>query len=229
MNIALFDLDHTLLPIDSDFTWSTFTNDQGWTEPEKTRQENEYFYQQYKARTLDMNAYVSFVTRPLHGLAPAALAAIQQQYAREYIAAHILPPALELLAQHRAAGHTLALTTATNRFIAQPIGQMLGFAPENILCTELEYDAAGHITGRVAGTANLGEGKLVNFAHWLRQRGLDWGDVQLHFYSDSMNDLPMLEKAQHPVATNPEPRLRALAAERGWPVIDLFAQEEQQS
>ncbi len=223
--LAVFDLDHTLLPIDSDYTWSSFTNAQGWTDPEKTRQENEHFYAQYKARTLDMNAYVAFVTRPLHGRSPQQLQAIQQQYARECIAPYILPPALDLLATHRAQGHTLVLTTATNRFIAQPIGQMLGFAPEDILCTELQYDAAGHITGQVAGTPNLGAGKLQSLDGWLRARDLDWANAHIHFYSDSLNDLPLLEKAQQPVATNPEPALRALAQQRGWPVLDLFARQ----
>ncbi len=226
MKLAIFDLDHTLLPIDSDYTWSSFTCDQGWTDPDKTRQENEHFYAQYKARTLDMNAYVAFVTRVLQGQPPQALHAIQQQYARDYIAPHILPPARALLARHRDAGDTLVLTTATNRFIAQPIGQMLGFAPEHILCTELQYDAQGRITGQVQGTPNLGEGKLVNLGHWLHARGLDWPGVDITFYSDSMNDLPLLEKAQHPVATNPDARLRAIAAERGWPVLDLFTAPE---
>lgn len=221
--LAVFDLDHTLLPIDSDYTWSSFTNAQGWTEPEKTRQENDYFYAQYKARTLDMNAYVAFVTRPLHGLPPERLRAIQQQYASQCIAQYVLPPALALVAQHREAGDTLVLTTATNRFIAQPIGEMLGFAPDHILCTELARDRAGHITGQVQGTPNLGAGKLDNLANWLHARGLDWGSVHIRFYSDSMNDLPLLEKAQAPVATNPDPALRALAAQRGWPVLDLFA------
>lgn len=226
MHIALFDLDHTLLPIDSDFTWSSFTNAQGWTEPAQTRQENEYFYQQYKARTLDMNAYVAFVTRPLRGRPAAELRAIQQQYARQCIAPYIRPPALDLLARHRAAGHALVLTTATNRFIAQPIGEMLGFAPSHILCTELQYDAQGRITGQVQGTPNLGAGKLDSLAQWLAARGLGWGSVHITFYSDSMNDLPLLEQASQPVATNPDARLRALAAQRGWPILDLFAKED---
>lgn len=133
-----------------------------------------------------------------------------------------MPPAQELLQQHLQQGDILVLTTATNRFIAEPIGHLLGFESTHILCTELEYDAHGHITGRVHGTPNLGAGKVSNMQHWLQQRGWQWSDVHITFYSDSMNDLPLLEQAQTPVATNPEPRLRELAIQRQWRVLDLF-------
>ncbi len=221
-HIALFDLDHTLLPIDSDFTWTTFTNAMGWTDAEQSRIANEAFYQQYKAGRLDMAEYVRFVTRAMRPFTPEQLLAAQEQYGREYIAPHIRQPALDLLAQHRAAGHTLVLTTATVCYIAQPIGQKLGFADEHIITTQLHYTEQGCITGESVGQFNLREGKVHNFERWLQARGWGWGDVHITFYSDSINDLPLLEKANTPVATNPDDQLRQIATERNWHIMDLF-------
>ena len=221
-HIALIDLDHTLLPIDSDFTWTTFTNAMGWTDAEQSRIANEAFYQQYKAGRLDMAEYVRFVTRAMRPFTPEQLLAAQEQYGREYIAPHIRQPALDLLAQHRAAGHTLVLTTATVCYIARPIGQQLGFADEHIITTQLHYTEQGCITGESVGQFNLREGKVHNFERWLQARGWDWGDVHITFYSDSINDLPLLEKANTPVATNPDAQLRQIATERNWHIMDLF-------
>ena len=221
-HIALFDLDHTLLPIDSDFTWTTFTNAMGWTDAEQSRIANEAFYQQYKAGRLDMAEYVRFVTRAMRPFTPEQLLAAQEQYGREYIAPHIRQPALDLLAQHRTAGHTLVLTTATVCYIARPIGQQLGFADEHIITTQLHYTEQGCITGESVGQFNLREGKVHNFERWLQARGWDWGDVHITFYSDSINDLPLLEKANTPVATNPDDQLRQIATERNWHIMDLF-------
>ena len=221
-HIALFDLDHTLLPIDSDFTWTTFTNAMGWTDAEQSRIANEAFYQQYKAGRLDMAEYVRFVTRAMRPFTPEQLLAAQEQYGREYIAPHIRQPALDLLAQHRAAGHTLVLTTASVCYIARPIGQQLGFADEHIITTQLHYTEQGCITGESVGQFNLREGKVHNFERWLQARGWGWGDVHITFYSDSINDLPLLEKANTPVATNPDDQLRQIATERNWHIMDLF-------
>ena len=221
-HIALFDLDHTLLPIDSDFTWTTFTNAMGWTDAEQSRIANEAFYQQYKAGRLDMAEYVRFVTRAMRPFTPEQLLAAQEQYGREYIAPHIRQPALDLLAQHRAAGDTMVLTTATICYIARPIGQQLGFADDNIITTQLHYSSDGRITGDTVGQFNLREGKVHNFERWLQARGWGWGDIHLTFYSDSINDLPLLEKANTPVATNPDDQLRQIATERNWHIMDLF-------
>ena len=221
-HIALFDLDHTLLPIDSDFTWTTFTNAMGWTDAEQSRIANEAFYQQYKAGQLDMGEYVRFVTRAMRPFTPEQLLAAQEQYGREYIAPHIRQAALDLLAQHRTAGHTLVLTTATVCYIAQPIGQKLGFADDHIITTQLHYTEQGCITGEAVGQFNLREGKVHNFEQWLQTRGWGWSDVHITFYSDSINDLPLLEKANTPVATNPDDQLRQIATERNWHIMDLF-------
>ena len=220
--IALFDLDHTLLPIDSDFTWSTFTNAIGWTDADASLRQNDIFYQQYMDGVLDMNEYVRFVTRAVRARTPEEGTQAQQMYLQDYIRPHIRPEALELLQGHREANDVMVLTTATNRYIAGPIGEALGFAQDHIIATELEYDGDGHITGNIDGVANLREGKVANMRRWLRGRGLDWESVCITFYSDSYNDLPLLEKAAVPVPTNPDQRLRAEALQRGWRVLDLF-------
>ena len=220
--IALFDLDHTLLPIDSDFTWTRFTNAMGWTRPEEVEKRNEQFYADYQRGRLDMGVYIRFVTQTIQGMPAQQLREVQQQYVREFIQPHILQPALDLLQHHRHAGDTLVLTTATNRFIADAVGAQFGFATDHILATELQYTPQGSISGEMLGEANLREGKVHNLERWLAARGLRWDNVHLTFYSDSPNDLPLLERAQQPVATNPAASLRAVAQERGWRILDLF-------
>ena len=225
MKIALFDLDHTLLPIDSDFMWTHFTNAIGWTDAEDMSRQNEAFYEQYEQGVLDMNEYVRFVTRAIREHTPEEAHAAHARYLTDYVQPAVHPAALELLQQHRDAGDTLVMITATNRFIAGPIGERLGFADENIIATELERGADGWITGNIDGVANLREGKVHNLQQWLAVRGLDWEKVHITFYSDSYNDVPLMEKSAVPVATNPDERLRALAQERGWRILDLFPTE----
>lgn len=222
LKLAVFDLDHTLLPIDSDFTWAKFTNLMGWTKPEETEAANDFFNEQYHACKLDMHAYIKFVVSTLIDVPAARLLEIQDQYIETCIAKHILPPAIELIATHRQAQDTMLLTTATNCFIAKPIGKKLGFETDNILATKLQYDINGCITGAMDGQPNLGQGKLHSLQQWLAQRDLQWGDVHITFYSDSMNDMPLLEQAQIPIATNPDDKLRSAAQARGWHILDLF-------
>lgn len=222
LKLAVFDLDHTLLPIDSDFTWTTFTNLMGWTNPEESQAKNRFFYEQYRQRKLDMHTYVEFVVHTLIGVSAAQLAEIQNQYIETCIVQHIMPSALDLLKTHHKAQDSLLLTTATNCFIANPIGIKMGFEASHILATQLEYDSNGSITGAILGKPNLGAGKLYNLEQWLAQRDLQWDDVHITFYSDSMNDVPLLEQAQVPVATNPDDKLRHLATTRGWRILDLF-------
>jgi HAD superfamily hydrolase (TIGR01490 family) len=211
--IALFDLDHTLIPIDSDYAWGEFTIARGWVDPVDFKRQNDAFYAHYKAGTLDVHAYVRFAT-----------AAICQQGAINSIAAHadfmgaivqksIKPQALELVRQHQAAGDVVAIVTATNEFVTRPIAQAFGV--DELIAVELERepvaDGTGWFTGAIRGVPSFRE-----------ERGLDWDSVHTTFYSDSMNDLPLLEKATVPVATNPDERLRALAQASGWRILDLF-------
>ncbi len=222
--IALFDLDHTLIPIDSDHAWGEFTIQKGWVDPVHFKRQNDDFYAHYKAGTLDVQAYVRFATE-----------AIRKQGAIQSIAAHadfmgaivqkaIKSQALELVRQHQAAGDIVAIVTATNEFVTRPIGQAFGV--DELIAVELEREAAadgaGWYTGAIRGVPSFREGKVVRVEAWLQARGLTWDTVHTTFYSDSMNDLPLLEKSTVPVATNPDGRLRALATERGWRILDLF-------
>ena len=218
--LALFDLDHTLLPIDSDFEWGEFTSRIGWTEPEEFGRRNAEFFAHYQAGTLDIRAYVRFATEAICRQGAQAAAAAHAQFMREVVAPAIRPQALQLLRQHQEAGDHVLIITATNEFVTRPIAQVLG-VPQ-LLATELARDADGWITGEILGVPCMREGKVQRMQQWLAGRGLSWQDVDSTFYSDSMNDVPLLEKVNHPVATNPDARLRALAQERGWRVLDLF-------
>ena len=222
--IALFDLDHTLLPIDSDHAWGEFTIARGWVDPIAFKRQNDAFYAQYQEGTLDIHAYVRFAT-----------AAICQQGATNSIAAHAIfmgstvqnalkSEALTLVRQHQSDGDIVAIVTATNEFVTRPIAQAFGVT--ELIAVELERDGMpggpGWYTGAIRGVPSFREGKVIRVEQWLQAQGLAWDSVHTTFYSDSMNDLPLLEKATVPVATNPDARLRALAVARGWRILDLF-------
>ena len=138
----------------------------------------------------------------------------------EVIRPRILPEALALVHSHQRAGDTVMIVTATNEFVTRPIAQAFGVS--ELIAVELERNAQGWITGEIKGTPSFREGKVTRVEQWLAAKGLGWRDVEMSFYSDSINDLPLLEKAQHPVATNPDARLRQLAIQRGWRILDLF-------
>lgn len=220
MKLALFDLDHTLLPLDSDHTWGVFTTELGWTDPHVFGQRNDEFYAHYQAGTLDIHDYVRFATRAARERGSVEAAQAHARYMDEVIRPRITPEALALVRSHQHAGDTVMIVTATNEFVTRPIAQAFGVS--ELIAVELERDANGWITGEIKGTPSFREGKVARVAQWLDTRGLQWGDVEMSFYSDSMNDLPLLEKAHHPVATNPDARLRQLATERGWRILELF-------
>jgi HAD superfamily hydrolase (TIGR01490 family) len=221
--ITLFDLDHTLLPIDSDYSWGEFTQQIGWTDPVVFKRRNDAFYQHYLAGTLDVHDYVRFAVEPLRTHGAAAYEEAHARFMREWIAPAMLPAAFELVRGHQQRGDTVAIVTATNELVTRPIATAFG-VPE-LIAVELERDASGWITGEIAGVPSMREGKVVRVGQWLQSRGLDWLDVETTFYSDSMNDLPLLERVEHPVATNPDPRLRTVALERGWRILDLFPRQ----
>lgn len=220
--LALFDLDHTLLPLDSDYEWGVFTTRIGWTDPEEFGRRNDAFYADYQAGTLDVHDYVRFATEAVRARGAEAAAQAHAQFMREVIAPAIHPAARALIQAHRDAGDEIVIVTATNEFITRPIAQALGV--EQLLAVQLARDASGWITGDIDGHPTMREGKVLRMQQWLAQRGLDWDAVESTFYSDSMNDVPLLEKVDHPVATNPDARLRALARERGWRILDLFTE-----
>jgi HAD superfamily hydrolase (TIGR01490 family) len=221
--IALFDLDHTLLPIDSDYSWGVFTQDIGWTDPVAFKERNDEFFEHYKAGTLDIHDYVRFAVEAVRLRGPAEAQAAHARFMRDVIQPAIRPEAQALVQSHRAAGEQVVIVTATNEFVTRPIAGAFGV--EELIAVELARGADGWITGEIAGVPSAREGKVERVAQWLAARGLDWASVETTFYSDSTNDLALLEKADHPVATNPDARLRAIAAERGWRILDLFKEK----
>ena len=218
--LALFDLDHTLLPLDSDYEWGEFTIRLGWCDATEFKRRNAEYFEHYRAGTLDIHDYVRFATQALREQGPQAAAQAHARFMDEVIGPAIRPRALELVEQHRRAGEHLMIVTATNDFVTGPIAQVFGVA--ELIAVQLERDAQGQVTGEIVGTPSAREGKVQRMNEWLAQRSLDWADVETTFYTDSLNDLPLLEKVTHPVATNPDDKLRLLARERGWPILDLF-------
>jgi HAD superfamily hydrolase (TIGR01490 family) len=221
--LALFDLDLTLLPIDSDHAWGEFVIREGWVEEAAFRAGNDAFYEQYKAGRLDIDAYVAFAAAPLRERSPAQLAEAHARFMRDVIAPAIRPEATALVAAHRARGDLLAIVTSTSDFITAPIAAAFGVG--TLIATRLERDGDGRPTGRIEGTPALREGKVARVGQWLAESRRDWGDFErITVYSDSPNDLPLLERATDPVAVNPSPELEAVARERGWRIVRLFEQ-----
>ncbi len=220
-NLCLFDLDDTLLPIDSDHAWGEFMTRLGWVDATEFARRNDAFHAQYKAGQLDIHAYIAFATEPLRARTPAQADSAHRRFMAEVIAPRLRPEALALVHEHRSRGDMIALVTATNDFITAPIAQAFGIA--DLIAVRLERGAGGTITGRIDGTPSYRDGKVTRVQEWLAQRGLAWGRFgRISVYSDSVNDLPLLEHATDPVATNPSPALRQVAEARGWRVLNLF-------
>ena len=219
--LTLFDLDHTLLPIDSDYEWGDFTTRIGWNDPVEFGRRNAEFFADYQAGTLDVHDYVRFAIDAVRQRGPQAAAQAHAQFMREVVQPAIRPEALALLRQHQEAGDLVVIITATNEFVTAPIAQALGVS--ELLAVQLERGADGWFTGAIAGVPSMRAGKVTRMEAWLAARGLDWSSVDSTFYSDSLNDVPLLEKVNQPVATNPDDRLRALAVQRDWRILDLFS------
>jgi HAD superfamily hydrolase (TIGR01490 family) len=220
VRLALFDLDHTLLPIDSDYAWGVFTQDIGWVDPSVFQEKNDEFYEHYKAGTLDVHAYVRFATEAMRLRGPQEAAAGQARFMASVIRPALHETAVDLVRQHRDRGDQVVIVTATNEFITRPIAALFGVT--ELIAVELARGPDGWFTGEIAGVPSLRAGKVERVTQWLSARGLDWDRVESTFYSDSINDLPLLERVDHPVATNAEPPLRAIAQQRGWRILDLF-------
>ena len=218
--VALFDLDHTLIPIDSDYEWGEFTIALGWCEGHEFKRRNAEFYAHYQAGTLDIHDYMRFATQAIREQGATKSIAAHDRFMSEIVQKGIQTAALDLVRSHQAAGDDTVIVTATNEFVTRPIADAFGVA--ELIAVELERDASGQLTGEIRGIPSFREGKVARVEQWLADRGLHWEVVESTFYSDSMNDLPLLEKVTHPVATNPEERLRAIATERGWRILELF-------
>jgi HAD superfamily hydrolase (TIGR01490 family) len=220
MNLALFDLDHTLLPIDSDYEWGQFLCRQGAVDAAAFARRNDAFFAQYQAGTLDPVEYLEFALGTLATFHPEQLAALQQQFMAEVIEPSIKPQARALLQKHHDAGDMVAIVTATNHFVTAPIAQAFGV---DHLIAAMPEIVDGRITGRLSGKPTQGEGKILHTRAWLEQMGktLEHFD-SVYFYSDSHNDLPLLSIVSHPVATNPNAVLTRHANEQGWTLLQLF-------
>lgn len=221
MKLALFDLDNTLLPIDSDYAWGEFSQQIGWTDPVSFKARNDQFYADYQSGVLDVHAYVRFATDAVRLKGPEQAEMAHRQFMNEIILPAVKPSAMALVKQHQAAGDHVMIVTATNEFVTRPIATAFGVS--ELIAVELARNAQGWITGEISGTPSFKEGKVTRIAQWLAARNLNWSDVHITFYSDSINDLPLLEMAQTPVATNPDARLRQLATDRGWRILQLFS------
>jgi len=222
MNLCLFDLDHTLLPLDSDHEFGEFLIRQGLADALEYRQRNDGFYQQYCNGTLVLGEYIQFTTSIWRQLDPAGQQALQQAFMDDVIFPAMQPQAIELVEQHRAQGDLMAIVTATNEFVTRPIAD--AFNVPNLLAVRLARDGQGRVTGDIDGVPSFREGKIIRVEQWLADQGRQLSDFdRISFYSDSPNDLPLLERANDPVATNPSPALEAVAQERGWRILRLFA------
>lgn len=216
MALAIFDLDNTLLGGDSDFLWGRYLCENGIVDETAYRDANERFYQDYQEGRLDIMAFLAFVFTPLKEHDYDQLRTWRSAYLEEKIAPIMLPAALELVAKHKAQGDTLLIITATNSFITTPIAERFGI--EHLIATEPEM-VEGQFTGQVAGTPSFQHGKVARLNTWLSERNED-----LHgstFYSDSHNDLPLLELVDTPIAVDPDPLLLETAEKRGWKILSL--------
>jgi len=219
VKLGLFDLDNTLLACDSDYEWGQFLVDRGVLAREEYEAQNAAFFEQYKAGTLDIHEYLGFALRPLAAHTPQDLERWHAEFMRSRIVPRITPGARALVRRHLEAGELCAIVTATNSFVTAPIARE--FAVPHLIATEPE-SRDGRFTGRVAGTPCFREGKIRRVEDWLAGMGRRLEDfTDSHFYSDSHNDLPLLERVRRPVAVDPDPQLAAEAARRGWPVISL--------
>jgi HAD superfamily hydrolase (TIGR01490 family) len=219
MNLALFDLDNTLLACDSDYEWGQFLVDRGVLDRESYEAQNKAYYDQYVAGTLDIHEYLGFALRPLARHTGEELARWHADFMRSRIVPTIGRPARELVRGHIEAGDLCAIVTATNSFVTRPIAGEFGVP--HLIATEPET-LDGRFTGRVAGTPCFREGKIRRVEEWLAQQGHALPDFPASvFYSDSHNDLPLLTRVTRPVAVDPDPQLAAEARRRGWAVISL--------
>jgi HAD superfamily hydrolase (TIGR01490 family) len=217
MALAIFDLDNTLLTGDSDYLWGQFLCEIGVVDRTRYERENDRFYADYRAGRLDIMAFLRFSLAPLAAHPRARLDDWHQRFMAEKIDPLIGKPAQALVARHRAAGDTLMIITATNAFVTAPIAARFGIP--HLIATEPEV-VDGQYTGRVAGTPSFREGKVERLDGWLAERGESLEGAW--FYSDSHNDLPLLERVTHPVAVDPDSTLAMHARSRNWPVISLM-------
>ncbi|HSW23189.1 MAG TPA: HAD family hydrolase [Burkholderiaceae bacterium] len=217
--LTLFDLDHTLLDGDSDVLWCEFLLQRGVLDRDVFEPRNQQMEREYKAGTVSPHAFCEFYVSTLTGRSRAQWEPLRREFLDQVIAPRITHTAHHLVERHRGAGELVVMTTATNRFITELTAAHLGLP--HLIATECEVGADGRFTGRIAGTLNMREGKVTRLLEWLAAQRIDARECETTFYSDSINDLPLLLTVRKPVAVNPDLRLAAEAGERGWPVLNL--------
>jgi len=221
VNLTLFDLDGTLIATDSDHAFGEFLVERGWADREGFRRRNDAFYADYLAGKLDQAAYIDFATAPWRQRDTEEALALREAFVHARVLPVLHEPARALVRRHQAAGDRVAIVTATNEFITRPIADLFGVS--DLIALEFERDADGRVTGRIRGVPSFREGKIARVEQWLARQGLSASAFErTTVYSDSVNDLPLLEWCTHPVATNPGPSLATVAQERGWPILRLF-------
>ena len=216
MRLAIFDLDNTLLAGDSDYSWGEFLVAKKLVDAETYARENDRFYQQYKAATLDIQEYLKFSLAPLTRYSLDELAVLHDEFMRDFIEPMVLTKGLALLQEHRSKGDYLLIITATNSFVTHPIAKRLKV--DDILASDAEV-INNRYTGKGTGTPCFQGGKVIRLQEWLKEKNLNLDDA--YFYSDSVNDLPLLEQVPNPVAVDPDDRLEKVAQERGWKIMSL--------
>ena len=216
MALAIFDLDNTLLAGDSDYLWGVYLAEQGLVDREHYERENERFYREYREGRLDIYEFLRFSLRPLKEHAPDELTTWREGFLRERIDPIMLPRARELVETHRRRGDTLLIVTATNEFVTAPIAARFGV--DNLIATVPER-VNGRYTGEVSGIPSYREGKVLRLEVWLLEQGMELSGST--FYSDSHNDIPLLEKVDHPVAVDPDEPLLEHARRHGWRILSL--------
>ncbi|MCB6182537.1 HAD-IB family hydrolase [Leeia sp. TBRC 13508] len=218
-NLALFDLDNTLLAGDSDKTWNQFLIDEGLLDAEESKVANDRFYQQYCDGSLNIDDYLAFALAPLTQFSMEELAALHEKFMANYIRPMMSEKAKSLVERHLAAGDLVMIITATNRFVTEPIAK--AFNVPYLIATEAEIKD-GRYTGKSTGVPSFKEGKITRLESWLEEKNLSWSSFgESWFYSDSMNDLPLLKLVNHPIAVDPDATLAEHAEVHGWPVISL--------
>lgn len=221
MKLAIFDLDNTLIAGDSDHGWGEFMVTEGMVDPQAYKQANDQFYADYERGELDLQAYLKFSLQPLTRYSMAELEVLHRKFMQQVIAPMKLHKADELLAKHRRAGDYLLIITSTNRFITEPIARSLGV--DHILATDAEI-LNDRYTGEIVGTPCFQEGKISRLNSWLQQStdfGFNGNLQGACFYSDSINDLPLMEYVDTPIAVDPDDALRRHASKKHWPIISL--------
>ena len=219
MQLAIFDLDNTLLNGDSDYNWSLFLIEHGVLDSDLYKERNEQFFKDYQSGNLDVYAYCEFQFKTLKENPRELLDELRSDYVKKIINPMITKEAKELVESHRKADHKLLIITATNSYITKPIADLFGI--EDLIGTDLE-ELNGEFTGKVSGLPSFHEGKIIRLNSWLEKRGLKFEELEkTFFYSDSMNDIPLLEKVSNPVAANPDEILEKKAIKENWPIIYL--------